>query len=278
MPWRDCCRAMKRTSPCWRAPATCPRAPAKPTAASCTRASMPQPGTLKAKLNVEGAQDVPGAVRRGGRALWSARRDGAGLYARRSAPTSKRCTSRAWPTAWRACVLIEREEILSLEPNVNPGVVCALLAPTSGITSPYELTCALADHAAVNGVDFLRGYLCGVGAAPAEAGYLLETDPWPHGAPGLLINCAGVDSARLHNHALPTPKAAYHHHRRKGEYYLLDHTTPLAVLHDPVPVHPPRWARACWSAPRCMAIPPAGPQRPSDIPGRYRRVHHRGGA
>ena len=46
-----------------------------------------------------------------------------------------------------------QEEILSLEPNVNPGVVCAVLAPTSGITSPYELTCALADHAAVNGVD-----------------------------------------------------------------------------------------------------------------------------
>ena len=50
--------------------------------------------------------------------------------------------------------IIEREEILRLEPNTNPEVVCALLEPTSGLTSPYELTCALADHAAVNGAEF----------------------------------------------------------------------------------------------------------------------------
>ena len=54
-----------------------------------------KPGTLKARLNVEGAQDVPGAVRRGGRALQPSRSHGAWLSARKNARPSKPCTSRA---------------------------------------------------------------------------------------------------------------------------------------------------------------------------------------
>lgn len=41
-----------------------------------------------------------------------------------------------------------------MESNTNPQVLCTLYAPTSGLTSSYELTFALADHAALNGVTF----------------------------------------------------------------------------------------------------------------------------
>ena len=44
--------------------------------------------------------------------------------------------------------IIERDEILALEPNTNPNAVCALLAPTSAVVSPYEMTLALSYHAA----------------------------------------------------------------------------------------------------------------------------------
>ena len=101
--------------------------------------------------------------------------------------------------------VIEREEILSLEPNVNPDVVCALLAPTSGITSPYELTCALADHAAVNGVEFLLDTFV-QSVRPGGAGYLLETTRGPMEA-RIVVNCAGVDSARLHNQLCPKSRS-----------------------------------------------------------------------
>ena len=50
--------------------------------------------------------------------------------------------------------IIERDEILALEPNTNPDVLCALLAPTSAVVSPYEMTLALSYHAAQNGVEF----------------------------------------------------------------------------------------------------------------------------
>mgnify|MGYP004552363369 FL=1 len=43
--------------------------------------------------------------------------------------------------------ILEREEILALEPQTNPQVECALYAPTSAVVSPYEMTIALAYHA-----------------------------------------------------------------------------------------------------------------------------------
>lgn len=51
-------------------------------------------------------------------------------------------------------VILNREEILEKEPHINPEVMCALYCPTAGITSPYELTIALAENAIHNGVEF----------------------------------------------------------------------------------------------------------------------------
>ena len=48
--------------------------------------------------------------------------------------------------------ILSGKEALKLEPNLNPNISYALSIPSAGITSPYELTFALADHAAVNGV------------------------------------------------------------------------------------------------------------------------------
>jgi glycerol-3-phosphate dehydrogenase len=48
--------------------------------------------------------------------------------------------------------IINREEVLKLEPHVNPDVVAALLCLHTGITSPYEYTIALAENAVQNGV------------------------------------------------------------------------------------------------------------------------------
>ncbi len=50
--------------------------------------------------------------------------------------------------------IIEREEILKLEPHLNSKVKYALYCPSAGITSPYEMTIALAENAISNGVDF----------------------------------------------------------------------------------------------------------------------------
>ncbi len=114
--------------------------------------------------------------------------------------------------------ILEREQVLALEPNVNPDVVCALLAPTSGLTSPYELTCALADHAAVNGVQFLMDTEV-TDLIANNSGFRAVTNRGEYTAK-IVVNCAGVKSAELHNRL---SSVQFEITPRKGEYYLIDH-------------------------------------------------------
>lgn len=180
-----------------------------------------KPGSLKAKLNVEGAQMYPQLCAEVN-APYS--RPGAMVLAFTEAerPTVQKLYDQGIQNGVPEVRIIEREEILSLEPNVNPDVVCALYVPTSGLTSPYELTCALADHAAVNGVKFHLDTMVQQ-IVPQQDGYLLKTNQGDMTAK-IIINCAGVNSAKLHNMLSDQP---LHIIPRKGEYYLLDHTKPL---------------------------------------------------
>lgn len=115
--------------------------------------------------------------------------------------------------------IIERDEILRLEPNTNPDVLCALYAPTSAVVSPYEMTLALAYHAAQNGVKFI--FNCPVTKVSEEK------DTWHVETPqGVLtaraiVNCAGTGAAEIHNMISDHPIRII---PRRGEYYLLDHT------------------------------------------------------
>jgi len=115
--------------------------------------------------------------------------------------------------------IIERDEILKLEPNTNPDVVCALNVKTSAVVSPYEMTLALSYHAAQNGVEFIFD-------APVES-VRYENENWHVKTPKgefearAIVNCAGVGSGEIHNMISDKPLNII---PRRGEYYLLDHT------------------------------------------------------
>ena len=115
--------------------------------------------------------------------------------------------------------IIEREEILALEPNTNPDVLCALLVPTSAVVSPYEMTLALSYHAAQNGVEFIFN-------SPVSKVYE-DHETWhvvtPQGTleARCIVNCAGVGAADIHNQISDQPVQII---PRRGEYYLLDST------------------------------------------------------
>ena len=51
-------------------------------------------------------------------------------------------------------LILDRERIKYMEPNITDEVVGVLHAPSAGLVSPYELTFALAENAAMNGVKF----------------------------------------------------------------------------------------------------------------------------
>ena len=179
-----------------------------------------EPGSLKAQMNVEGAnmyeslcREVDAPYGRPGALVLA--------FSEEDRPTIEKLYAQGVTNGVQELEILEREQILALEPAVNPEVVCALHAKTSGLTSPYELTCALGDHAAVNGVRFELD--TEVEAIERESGrYRLVTSKGEKWA-DILINCAGVDSARLHNQISPQK---YEIIPRKGEYYLLDHTVP----------------------------------------------------
>ncbi len=119
--------------------------------------------------------------------------------------------------------IVERSELLAMEPALNPDVLCALSVPTSGIVSPYELAFAMADDAALNGVSFrFNEEVTGITRLP-DGGFLVRTGAGEYRCKAL-INCAGASSADLHN-MLSGEKLTMVH--RRGQYYLLDHAVSL---------------------------------------------------
>ncbi|MBE5775916.1 MAG: NAD(P)/FAD-dependent oxidoreductase [Clostridiales bacterium] len=122
--------------------------------------------------------------------------------------------------------LLDKQQVLDMEPMVNPAVTGALLAATAGIVSPYEMTIALAYHAAQNGVEFVFD-------APVESidykdGIFTVTAGGKQYQARAVINCAGVHSGHVRG-MLSAEKVAIV--PRRGEYYLLDHTVKCPFTH-----------------------------------------------
>lgn len=121
--------------------------------------------------------------------------------------------------------ILGREELKALEPNISDNAVAALYAPSSGIVCPYEMTIALAENAAANGVEFrfntralniekkITSYL-----DKYLNIYLVDTDNGKLEAK-MIINAAGVYADELNN-IVSNKKLSII--PRKGQYYLFD--------------------------------------------------------
>ncbi|MBR1607510.1 MAG: NAD(P)/FAD-dependent oxidoreductase [Clostridia bacterium] len=176
------------------------------------------PGTEKARLNVKGAKmyknlaaqlgvpyGQPGALVLG--------------FSEEDRKTLENLLAQAVANDVEGCRIVEHDEILKMEPNTNPDVVCALYAPTSGLVSPYEMTCALADSAAENGAEFKLSNPVLEIKPTSDGNWLVitERDEYKTRA---VVNCAGMGSGILHN-MISSRKVKLI--ARRGEYYLLDH-------------------------------------------------------
>ena len=123
--------------------------------------------------------------------------------------------------------IIGRERLLEMEPNISDNAVAALWAPTGAIVCPFGLTIALAENAAVNGVEFRFGTEVKDIKKLPDGTFELSTN----GEPVLtktVINAAGVYSDVFHN---MVSAKKIHITPRKGEYLLLDHATSGFVTH-----------------------------------------------
>ncbi len=122
--------------------------------------------------------------------------------------------------------IIEREELVKLEPNIGDGVTCALYAPTGAIVCPYELTVAAIGNAMDNGASLKLNFGvdkvedCGDFYKVYSNGEAIDAR--------IVINAAGVasdDVARL------VGDDSFDVHARRGEYILLDRECGDIVSH-----------------------------------------------
>ncbi len=127
----------------------------------------------------------------------------------------------------KALRVIDRDEILALEPNIGETVSCALHAPTGAIVCPYELCMAAVGNAMDNGAELLLDFKV-VKIEKCDGGYEIFADDGRSVAAECVINAAGVhsdDIARL------VGDASFTVHARRGEYMLLDKECGGLVTH-----------------------------------------------
>lgn len=191
------------------------------------------PGTMKAKLNVRGNEmmdalardlDIPFS-RNGSLVVCTGEQDASEL---------DRLMEKAKANGVPGARLIDRKELLSMEPNISDGAVKAFYAPTGGIVCPFHMTMAFAENAYENGVEFFLNTEVRK-VEPIPDGYVLHVNTRPSGAQAVagasggertikartVVNAAGVYADDFNN---MVSGHKFSIAARKGEYMLLDKT------------------------------------------------------
>ncbi len=110
-----------------------------------------KPGTLKAKLNVEGNKMYPSLCKRLGLKL---RKLGAVVIGNNT-QTVKELYDRGIANGVKNLFILSREELLKILPNITENVTCGLLAKDAYVVCPYLLTICMAEEAILNGATVL---------------------------------------------------------------------------------------------------------------------------
>lgn len=174
------------------------------------------PGTLKAKLNVEGNRmmgelakklDFP-FERRGSLVV---------CMDEQEMPKLEALYERGIANGVEGLQILERAAALAMEPNISDRVVAALYAPTAGIVCPFGMNIAFAENAFVNGAEFHFDTKV-TGIQKTEEGFAIQTNNGTFET-RCIVNAAGVYADVIHNMVC---EKKIHITPRRGDYYLLD--------------------------------------------------------
>ena len=154
------------------------------------------PGSLMAKLNVRGnemmeqlSEELDFPFKRIGSLVVCLSRD--------EMPGLQELYDKGIANGVKGLKILNREEVLEIEPNITDNVYAALYAPTAGIVCPFSLNIALAENAYTNGIEFrfnteVREIL------KTDGGYELRTDQGTFRTE-YVVNAAGVYADKFHN-------------------------------------------------------------------------------
>ncbi len=184
-----------------------------------------KPGSLKAKLNVRGVElmkkfceelNVP--LKNNGALVVA--------FSDEEMPHLNELLDRGVANGVPELRVISREELTELEPNIGDTAVGALVAPTSSIVCPYELTIAGVENAVTNGAEFIRN--CAVEAIDYKNGEFVLSTSCGEITAKYVINAAGVHSGKI---ASLIGDNSIEIVVRHGDYYLLDKSQGTLVSH-----------------------------------------------
>lgn len=122
--------------------------------------------------------------------------------------------------------ILERDEILKIEPSIGDNVTVALHAPTGAIICPYELCMAEIGNAMDNGAELKLGFEV-KSIKRVDGGYEISSDNETVTAK-YVINCAGAYSDEM---AKLAGDDSFTVIPRRGEYMLLDKECGSLVSH-----------------------------------------------
>ena len=114
--------------------------------------------------------------------------------------------------------ILDKDELLKIEPNITNNVIKGLYAPTCGIINPFELVVAAMENAIDNGAKL--NLLEEVISIKKVDDYFIVTTNKDSYKTKYVINAAGVYSDKINE---MVNKKSFTINARKGQYYVLDH-------------------------------------------------------
>ena len=175
----------------------------------------PEPGTLCARLNIEGIKLAKEICEK----LSVLRREIPSLvlaFTEKDMALIKTLYEQGIENGVEGIRILNKAQTLEVEPNVNPDVLGALYAP-SAIVDPWEYTSAMAETAVRNGVEV--NLSCKVtGIDEKDGGYVIHTSGGVFSA-DYVVNAAG---SFAHEVAAMVGDYSFKPLHRCGQYYVLD--------------------------------------------------------
>ncbi len=175
-----------------------------------------KPGSLKAKLNVEGTALMPELCKTLGvpfKPVGSL----VVAFSDEEVETLNELLERGKTNGVPGLEIYDREKLKEAEPYISDEAKAALWAPSAGIVCPYELTIAAVENAVVNGADFIRNFE--VAEIDFDGSVFTVSDGEKEIKAKYVINAAGVYCDEI---AALIGDNSIHTVPRKGEYMLCD--------------------------------------------------------
>ena len=199
----------------------------KANSAICHGGYDAEPGSMKAKMNVEGnhmmreiADELSFPYKQIGTLVL--------CHDEKDFPKLQKLYDQGIENGVSGMEIIYNEQILKMEPHVEKDVYAALYSKEAGIVDPFLMNVAYAEGSNLNGVEYKLNTEI-VEIKEADDHYILKTKDGEEIQTKAVVNAAGLYSDAIHDMVMDDKK--FEIRARRGEYLLLDKATAGYVNH-----------------------------------------------